>query len=101
MATRSISERFGIPHTYSPDLPPHVAVIEIAGALARILAGTIVFTIWGASTALICGAIASTFWARTAFGLTIPVLVAGEAGAMYVVSSAVRRVLAKTKVSPE
>jgi hypothetical protein len=44
---RTIAQRFAIPHDFPPNLSLPEALIRVAGAMARILLGSLLFAVWG------------------------------------------------------
>jgi hypothetical protein len=55
-------ERFAIPFTFKPRLSLSEALIATAGALLRILLGSLLFAIWGTYSLVAWTAIRDTFW---------------------------------------
>ncbi len=58
---RSLAERFAIPHVFRPNLTPMQALVSVAGALARILLGSVLFAFWGTGAALAWSALPNLF----------------------------------------
>ena len=90
MKARSIAERFGVPHTFNPDLTPAAAVVALLGALARIVLGSLLFALWGVSTAMVWNAAGSPLWEWVSLVLMILLFLAAPAALMIAISSAVR-----------
>jgi hypothetical protein len=91
LANRSISQRFGIPGAYAPDLSPAQAFVAALGAMARIFFGSLLFAIWGVYSLRSFDAIQSHFW-RVVILIPLFLLFACSFGAlMIVVAAAVRK----------
>ncbi len=71
--TRSLAQRFAVPHSFGPDLSLPEAMIRVAAALARILLGSSLFAVWGVFSARAWAAIPSDFW-RAAAALPLVLL---------------------------
>lgn len=92
MENRSISDRFGIPHSFPPDLSVAEAVVAAFGALARIFFGSLLFAFWGVYSIRSFDAIQSHFW-RIVILIPLFLLFAFSFGAlMLVISAVVRRI---------
>lgn len=92
MEHRSISERFGIPHSFPPDLSVGEAIVAALGALARIFLGSLLFAVWGVYSIRSFDAIPSHFW-RVVILIPLFLLFACSLGAlMLAISAVVRRV---------
>lgn len=92
MENRSISDRFGIPHSFAPDLSVGEAIVAAFGALARIFLGSLLFAVWGVYAIRAFDAIQSHFW-RVVILIPLFLLFAFSLGAlMLVISAAVRRI---------
>jgi hypothetical protein len=59
---RATHERFAIPFTFKPHLSFSEALVATAGALSRILLGSLLFAIWGTYSLVAWATIRSTFW---------------------------------------
>jgi hypothetical protein len=55
-------ERLAIPFTFKPQLSFSEALVATAGALLRILLGSLLFAIWGTYSLVAWGAIRNPFW---------------------------------------
>jgi hypothetical protein len=64
--SRSLAERFAIPHDFPPNLSLPEALIRVAAALARILLGSLMFAVWGVFSARTWSSIPSHFWRTVA-----------------------------------
>ena len=60
--SRSIAQRFAVPHSFAPDLSLPEALLRVAAALARILLGSLLFALWGVFSARVWAAVPSQFW---------------------------------------
>jgi len=58
---RTIAQRFAIPHDFPPNLSLPEALIRVAGAMARILLGSLLFAVWGVWSARTWDAITGNF----------------------------------------
>jgi len=70
---RTLAHRFAIPHDFPPNLTLPEALIRVAGALARILLGSMLFAVWGVYSLRAWDAIPSHFW-RAAIILPLALL---------------------------
>ena len=59
---RSKYERFAIPFTFKPQLSFPEALVATAGALLRILLGSLLFAVWGTYSLVVWAAIRNPFW---------------------------------------
>jgi hypothetical protein len=89
---RTLSERFGIPHSFPPNLSVGEAAVAACGALARILLGSILFAVWGAYSIRSFDMISNHFW-RIVVLIPLLFLFAVAFGAMMMAISAIVRKL--------
>jgi hypothetical protein len=59
---RSGHERCAIPFTFKPQLSFPEALVATAGALLRILLGSLLFAVWGTYSLVVWAAIRNPFW---------------------------------------
>lgn len=90
---RSMFTRFATPHTFSPDLSLGEALVAVAGCLARIFGGCVLFAVWGGLSAWAWSAIESHFWRAAAECPLLALFLAALAGWMAAVSAVERSIL--------
>jgi hypothetical protein len=59
---RSKHERFAIPFTFKPQLSFAEALVSTAGALLRVLLGSLLFAVWGTYSLVAWAEIRNPFW---------------------------------------
>jgi hypothetical protein len=91
LQNRTIAERFGIPHTFPPNMRVGEAIIAALGSMARILLGSLLFAVWGVYAIRTFDAIQNHFWRVIAL-IPLLVLFAVSLGAiMFAISALMRK----------
>jgi hypothetical protein len=86
----SLLERFAVPHQFQPRMSAYGAFVAVAGALARILLGSLIGALWGVGIWLAAVSAHSIAWK----GLAIFGLVAGLAVSLALLLLAVHACVA-------
>ena len=84
-------QQFALPHQFTPRLSIYSACVAIAGAMARILLGSLIGAVWGVRIWLAAASAHSTVWKS----LIIFLLTAGLAASLAALMWAVRKATMK------
>ena len=91
LAVPSPLEKFAVPHQFTPRLSVYGAVVAVAGAMARILLGSLIGALWGVRIWLAAASLHSTVWKS----LIIFLLTAGLAASLTALMWAIEKATMK------